>query len=70
MTPCPPEVPGNHAAMKAVDSLTMLSASKGLPENSTLTKGVFLSTLRTSSITFLSKLEKSSLSVRDCIPGA
>lgn len=48
----------------------MLSTSIGLPENNTLTKGIFLSRLLTSSITFFSKDEKSIFKVLDWDPGA
>lgn len=68
--PCPPEVPGNQLAMKAVDSLRMLSTNMGLPDNRTLIRGIFLSTDLTSSITSFSNVEKSTFKVLSWDAGA
>jgi hypothetical protein len=41
--PCPPEVPGSHAARTESELERMSSMRRGLPERRTLTRGMFLS---------------------------
>jgi len=43
MIPCPPEVPGKNALIKAEDSVRISVRIIGLPESRTVTMGIFLS---------------------------
>jgi len=55
--PCPPDVPGSQAAIKADDGSKISSINIGLPESKTLTNGIVLSAPFIISMTFDSKLD-------------
>lgn len=70
ITPCPPDVPGSQLATNADDSAKIVSISKGLPENKTEIRGIFLSAPLTSSTISFSNVEKSIFKVFFCYKGA
>jgi hypothetical protein len=68
--PCPPDVPGSQASIKASEACKTSPMIKGLPDKITLIKGIDLSWPLMVVTTSYSNFENSNFNVFSCSPGA